>query len=187
MRAKRCPSLLGSVLLLAALAALSPASAFQPAALANSDNGRFHPLALNHNDFNHCAVGFGFGASQVTFGGVPFSVDPATDPGALTVGTSTLNCAASPLSNGEITVDGRGGTLWLIGAADNDPPFPNTLFGVTIDYTDGTRTQADVHEIHSGLPGFIEFSSWGVNGRPDLAVYSTAATRRFERRLSLSV
>jgi hypothetical protein len=138
-------------------------------------------LALSRNDYNHCAVGFHFTGPRVTFGGVSFSVDGSATPSALTVASaeSLFNCKTTAADPGVITVNGRGTRLWLIGAADNDPPFPNRLVAVAIHYADGSSSAATIREFHTGLSGFIEFSSWGRNGRADLAIYSTLATDGF--------
>jgi hypothetical protein len=129
-------------------------------------------LDLVRNDFNHCATGFRFTAPQVTFNGIPFGVDASTDARALTVGTSIPDCAPTPVNTGTINVSAHGGTLWILGAGNNDLPFPNNLFAITVNYADGTQTQANLQELHTGLTGFIENCSCGQNARPDLAVYS---------------
>jgi hypothetical protein len=162
-------ALRGALVLAVALGATAlPASA--------AGAGRFAGSDLTRNDFNNCATGFHFTAPQVSFGGIPFDVDASANARALTVGTSFPECAATPVDAGVIRVGARGGTLWLLGASNNDLPFPNDRFGVAVTYADGTQTQATVQEVHTGLTGFIENCSCGQNVRPDLAVYSTPIT-----------
>ena len=172
--AKFLRPVLGVRALLIGLVIVAAVGAVPPTAY-GAKSGRFRVLPLVRNDFNRCALGFHFESSRVTFGGVPFSVEAATNPRALTVGTGSPDCASSAVDPGVIDVGRRGGRLWLLGAADNDVGFPNALFAVTINYANGTTSHLDVHELHTGLTGFTEFSSWGQNGRPDLAVYDAPA------------
>jgi hypothetical protein len=146
------------------------------AAVSNEAGIGHSPLPIFLNDFNNCAQGFHFEASGVDFGGVPFIVDPSINPRALTIGSQLFDCVSTPVNPGVIHVGARGSRLWLIAAADNNPPFPSSLWETTIRYADGTSRVADVQEVHTGLPGFIEFASWGYASRPDLAVWGTEAT-----------
>jgi hypothetical protein len=154
-------------------------------ALAGNEGANARPLVVPLNDFNDCARGFHFprgmphstiGRALVEFGGVPFVVEDSINPRALSIGSVLFNCTWTPVSTGVIPVGTKGDRVWLLAAGDNDPPFPNMLFETTIHYADGTSTKADVQEAKTGLSGFIEFSSWGFNQRPDLAVWSTRAT-----------
>jgi hypothetical protein len=139
----------------------------------------FMPLVIPFNDYNNCATGFGFrntarssiGKSFVSFLGVPFVVDAGINPRALTIGQPVFYCTLTPVNPGVIPVNARGSRLWLLANADNNAPFPNTLFETTIYYADGANRDGEVQEAHTGLQGFIEFASWGYQSRPDLAVY----------------
>ncbi len=84
------------------------------------------------------------------------------------MGASASNCASTPVDPG---------AGWQAGEAPCALLALPTTIRLSLhavrcdrDYAGGTSTQANVHEVHTGLTGFIEFSSWGQNGRPDLAV-----------------
>src|SRR5205823_3557611 len=81
-------------------------------------------------------------------------------------------------NNSIAALGGPGGynRVYLLAAAAGNPSFPSSDVDVQLNYTDGTIVHNQPTEVQSGQSGLIEFSSWGGNGRPDLAVYSASTT-----------